>query len=501
MSATIDPVPANPRQWSVWTLLGAGVVVVVACLIQFNGLTDRPPGFYLDESSYSYNAWTIAQHGVDEHGLAWPIIFEAFPGDWKSAPYAYLLAAVFKVSGPSILAARLLGAVAGLVSAGLLGLLAYRETHRLPIALFTGFSAILTPWLFEPSRLVFEVSLMPGLIAGFLLVLHGRQADRRWSWGEVTVLALLLGAITYTYTLGRLLGPLFAVGLMFYIRRECWPNVPRVWLVYGAVLLPLLGFSLAHPDALASRLDETGYLGAPLPEFVARFARQVLANLDPVRWLLVGDSNERHHVAGVMGSLLAATLALAILGLVRVIHRHAARPFWWYAVYALFAALIPASLTTSDFHVHRLIAVPIVLVVLTIPAQAWLVRDSSAGRSRRAAYVALVLATIVQGAWFQIRYAEVAPGRGAWFDDAYPHLLDEALATGASPIYLIDGIVPGYIHAYWYGALRGIEPSRFVHLPRDTKAPPGAVVLSSETECAPCEEIDAGGFFRLYRVP
>ena len=483
--------------------MGALAVVVVACFIQFYRLTDRPPGFYLDESAFSYNAWTIAQHGVDEHGVAWPIFLESF-GDWKSAAYSYLLAAVFKLVGPSILATRVVGAVAGLVAAGLLGLLAYRVTRRPAIALFTAFSAILTPWLFEPSRLTFDVSLMPALIAAFLLALHGRNAERRWSWREVSVLALLLAAITYTYTLGRLLGPLFALGLALYFRREWWPNVPRVWLVYGAILLPMIGFGLAHPGTLTARLDETGYLGSPLPEIVVRFARQVLANVDPVRWLLVGDSNQRHHVAGIMGSLLAATLVLAILGLDRVVHRRRAEwagPFWWYVIFALGAALIPASLTTGDFHVHRLIAVPVLLIVLTIPAQAWLLGDGSTGGVRRAVYAALVVATVVQGLWFQIRYDQVAPGRGAWFDDAYPHLLDEALATGASPIYLIDGVVPGYIHAYWYGALRGVDASRFVHLPRDTKAPSGAIVLSSETECAPCQEIDAGGFFRLYRVP
>jgi len=501
MPVTMDPQPPSTRKVNVWAVVGVGMVVLVACVVQFNGLTDRPPGFYLDESSYAYNAWTIAQGGVDEHGLAWPIIFEAFPGDWKSAPYAYVLAAIFKITGPSILAARLVGAVAALLAAGLLGVLAYRATRGLTIALFTALAAILTPWLFEPSRLAFEVSLMPALIAGFLVAVHGRKAEQRWSWGEVLVIALLLGGITYTYTLGRLLGPLFAFGLLLYFRRDRWPNVPRVWLVYGVVLLPLLGFAVAHPGALTARLDETGYLGAPLPDILARFARQVLANVDLVRWLLVGDSNERQHVAGVMGSLLAATLMLAVLGIDRVIHGRSSRPFWLYAIYALCAALIPASLTTNDFHVHRLIAVPIVLIVLTIPAQAWLVRNGSSARSRRVAYVALVLGTVIQGAWFQIRYAEVAPGRGAWFDDAYPHLLDEALAAGVTPIYLIDGVVPGYIHAYWYGALRGIGPSRFVHLPRDTKAPPGAIVLSSETDCAPCVMIDTGGFFRLYRVP
>lgn len=482
-------------------VIAAIAITLVTLWIQFTGLTDRPIGFYLDESSYSYNAWTIAEHGTDEHGLAWPIIFEAFPNDWKSAPYAYLLAVVFRIAGPSILATRMVGAIAGLISAALLGWLAYRQTRRPSVALLTGFTAILTPWLFEPTRLSFEVSLMPALIGGFLLVLHGRDPTKTWSWREVVSLALLLTGIFYTYTLGRLLGPLFALGLLLYVRRATWRNVPRVWLVFGVLLLPTAAIGLAHPDALTARIQDTGYLGGPPPDIVARFVGQLLANLDPVRWLLVGDSNERHHVAGIMGSLLAATFVLAILGLDRIVHRRITGSFWLFALYGLGAALVPASLTTTDFHVHRLIAVPILLIVLTIPAQEWLIESSATGQMRRAVYVVLVVATVVQGLWFQVRYAEVAPGRGAWFDDAYPHLLDEALATGASPIYLIDGVVPGYVHAYWYGVLRGVAPSRFVHLPRDTKAPSGAVVLSSESDCSPCIPIDAGGFFRLYRVP
>ena len=81
-------------------------------VVQYTGLTDRPAGFYLDESSFSWNAWSLVTTGADEHGRPWPIFFESF-GDWKTAPYIYLLAAVFAITGPSILAARVLSATAG----------------------------------------------------------------------------------------------------------------------------------------------------------------------------------------------------------------------------------------------------------------------------------------------------------------------------------------------------------------------------------------------------
>ena len=166
------------------------------------------------------------------------------------------------------------------------------------------------------------------------------------------------------------------------------------------------------------------------------------------------------------------------------------------------ASFIPASLTLDPFHVHRLIAVPVFAIALTIPAQEWLLAGAGGSSAvRKAVFAVLAVAVVVQGIWFQVRYDELARNRGGWFDAEYPRLLDAALATGADPIYLEDGIVPSYVHGYWYGALRGIGTERFVHLPRDTRAPSGAVVLSSVTDCTPCEELDVGGFFKLYRIP
>jgi 4-amino-4-deoxy-L-arabinose transferase-like glycosyltransferase len=486
-------------------LVAVAGLAIVAFGIQFIGLTDRLPGFWQDESAIAYNAWTIAQSGVDENGTAWPVLFKSQLLSTAGPVFIYLEAAVFKVLGPSIPAARIVPAASGVATMAFLGLLAYRITRRPAIALFTAATALLTPWLFEPTRLVFEVALMACVIAGFLLVLWGRKPDVLWSWGAVALVAGSLAAITYTYALGRLLGPLLALGLLLYVPRARWRNVGRVWAAYAVLLIPLLAVELKSPGSLTSRLAETGYLsGTPLQDVLARFAAQFLGNIDPRRMLLEGDQNQRHHVAGVMGSLLAGTFALAVVAVDRIAHRLWREPWWRYVLYGLIVSIIPASLTIDLFHAHRLIAVPIFLVVLTIPAQQWLLEHrSSLGRI---ALAVLVVATLVQGTYFQIRWHQISPTRGAWFDEPYPRLLDEALAMGVSPIYIIDSVQPGYIHAYWYGTLRGIDLSRFERLPGGVKAPTGGLVLSSEPDCSPCDVIDSGpsttgGRWTLYRVP
>src|ERR1044071_6250898 len=91
------------------------------------GAATNPPGFFVDESSVAYNAHTISQTGRDEHGEAFPLYFRAF-GDYNNPVYVYLLAALFKVTGPSVTDARLLSAALGALAALLLGLLAARMT-------------------------------------------------------------------------------------------------------------------------------------------------------------------------------------------------------------------------------------------------------------------------------------------------------------------------------------------------------------------------------------
>src|SRR5215471_19966073 len=77
-------------------------VVALALFLYLDQLTCNPPGFYADESSIAYNAYLISTSGADEHGSRWPVYFAAF-GEYKNPVYIYLLALLFKITGPGIL--------------------------------------------------------------------------------------------------------------------------------------------------------------------------------------------------------------------------------------------------------------------------------------------------------------------------------------------------------------------------------------------------------------
>jgi hypothetical protein len=476
-------------------LAPATAVCVLAFALYAVGVPDNPPGFYIDESSIAYNALTVAQSGKDEHGEAWPLYFRAF-GDYKNPTYVYLLAAVFKVTEPSVAVARLLSAALGASAALLLGLLALRVTRRAEAGAVVACSALLTPWLYESSRLVFEVAAYPLACVLFLLALRRASVKERWGTSDVLALACALALLTYTYSVGRLLAPLLAAGLTFFITRRNVARVLMTWAAYAFTLVPLLVYSLRHPGALAGRFRLITYV-TPQSSFaddLRRFALQYLADVNPWRWLVTGEQNIRDHLPD-SPALLAATVALAAVGLFVV--RRGREAWWRFQLYALAASVVPAALTVNDFPQLRLIAFPVFLHVLLAPAVARLLE----GKRMRVALYLVVLLLVAQGAYFQWRFHARPPERWYVFDARFPSkVLAPALeAARGGGVYLYDPPGrSGYIQALWHGALRGVEAARFVRLSTDEQPPPGAVVISTEEDCSHCRLLARSTNYILY---
>lgn len=486
-------------------------ISLLVVIVYFVSVSHTSPGFFVDEASIAYNAHTIAQSGVDEYGIRFPLYFRAF-GEYKNPVFTYLLAAVYRFTGPSVLAARMLSAVLGLIAAIFLGVLAARITRRRWAGLIVFIVALLTPWLFEISRLVFEVSVFPAVLGGFLLLLYEASRRERWSWPISAGLGVLLGLMVYSYSIGRLLAPLFALGLAFFLTRLRWRGVVLAWVAFGVMLLPFAVFTVRHPGALSERYKFVTYVkpGDTRTQIATRFVSNYVHDFSPRSWLIKGDPEPRHHLPG-MGSLLVGMVLLALLGFVVVLLRHRREAWWRFILYGLAVSPIPASLTLDHFHTLRLITLPVFLIVLTVPAMEFLSSESEPTRSlrlpiltrlrpgaRRALLVALVLLMLVQGGIFQ-RQFYTASARVDAFDSYYPEVLNAALAQPERPIYLFDKTPAAYMYAFWYSTLRGVGLNNFQRATKDTPPPAGAVVISHELPCANCEMIIERGQFRVYR--
>ena len=490
------------RRWHLRILLAFVVLISGVYLI---GIPRTPPGFCLDESSIAYNAQLIATNGHDEYAESWPLFFRAF-GEYKNPLFVYLLAAVFKFTGPSILVARSLSAILGIIAVLLITYLAAIVSERKEIAVVVGLSTAMTPWLYENSRLVFEVALYPAVVALFLIAIFRASKHDRWSVVDIGFLSAALALLTYGYSIGRLLGPLLALGLILFVNRIRYRGILLVWVGYALTLVPLIIFSVHHPGALTARFGSLTYIqpDSSVVAIVRHFITQYFRDIDPLRMVLTGEDNPRDHLAGT-GSILFASLMMALSGLVLILRNHRRNRWWLFVIYALVVSIVPAALTTTVFPQIRLIGVPILINVLSIPAWQWLFGKWDLKTGGRGVAVALLTASslliLAQGFYFQIRYQRTAPARGYICDEKFPRkVLSVALASLQTPIYLFDPPgKSGYVQSYWHGLLGGVDPSRFVRL-NDPNAPAGSVIISTEESCANCRLLAKHLNFIVYTV-
>jgi len=493
---------------------------ILLYLFYIDSLSTNPPGFYVDESAISYNAYCIAKTGTNEFGTRFPVFFPVYTAGWTqyaNPTQIYLLALPFIVIKPSILVARVYSASWVFAACLLLGWLAKRISGKQIIGLLVAVIAIFTPWLFDVSRLVMETFFYPMAVVLFLLALYSAQKKQAWSWTNIIALAATLMLLTYSYTIGRLLGPMLAGGLILFATSQTRiVSIIKTWVVFAVTLIPLLIFRSKNPEALTQRFYLISYIkpDSPWRQIFPKFIRRYFEDLSLISLLFDGDGNPRHHTNGSLGSFLIGAFILVLIGVVVIIIRHWHDPWWRFVLFGAAASIVPGALTGDQFHSLRLVAYPIFLLILTVPALVWLldeapeedsaiaqeVRSTTLGSGRRRIIFGILLAAMAaQAIYFQSVFRRDGPQRGWVFDAAYKDVYDAAIALSSRPIYLSDGIQPSYVHALWYGTIEGRNRDQFIHLDEGARAPVGAIVISSEPSCINCMVIKKSGDYLLYR--
>jgi len=492
-------------------LTGWLIIIAFGFALYTFGIAHDPPGYYVDESALSYNAYLVSQTGTGEFGEKFPLFFQVYTGgytQYSNPTQIYILAAVFKVFGPSILIARLTAAASVFAACLLLGFLAGRISDNKKIGWIVGAFALLTPWLFEISRLVLETFFYPMAVVALLWSVFLASRKERWTLLNIAAIALSLAFVTYSYTIGRLLGPMVALGLIsFAIDRKKLLDVIKVWIAFGVTLIPLFMFYLNNPG-LTTRFQLIGYIKPESTyfEIATTFIVRFFEDINPVRMLFRGDINTRHHIPDAFGSFFIGVFILALIGLLIIVVKRWRDPWWRFIIFGLAASVVPGALTVDKFHTLRMIAFPIFALMLTVPALEWfLCRTEGAKPDFLLKYsqpilAAILMLTAFEAGFFHYKYYANSPKRGLVFDAPYKELYDTAVALPDRPIYLLDNYWgPAYIHSFWYATVEGRDTKEFIHLPYGEKAPVGSIVISTEKFCTNCETIRKAGVFLLYR--
>lgn len=367
----ISPAVSRDRRFFV----GLGLVTVLAGLLRLLELGSVPPSLYCDEALHGYEAFSILETGRDSQGRLLPLFFDLFGVGWGEPLYIYLTVPSVALFGLTAFAVRLPAALAGAATVAATGILtalllscaapgvpaAGQGGATAPEARRAGlFAALLmavSPWPFHLSRIAFQGSLLPLLLAaGFALALFALRRPGRS--GAIYLSAVTLGLSLYTYTPVRLILPLLLLAFLVLYREPLWRR-GRTALAAAAVFtllaLPIAIFSLT--DRGLRRFADVSILSggteAGVVPALLRIAGNYLSYHSPGFLLAPGDPNLRHTVAG-QGALHPHDLILMVLGVGAALilgGRGARFLLAWLVIYPAAAAL-----TAEPAHAVRAIA-------------------------------------------------------------------------------------------------------------------------------------------------
>jgi hypothetical protein len=429
----------------------AGAIGMCAALVVVRNLVDlsgSPPGLYVDEASIGYNAWTIAHYGVDEHGIHFPLFFEAF-GEYKNPIYIYGVAALARFLPLTIAVERAPAALFGLAVVAFLTASAWRLTGSRVITLGTLLLTALTPWVVIESRVGFETISMVALLAAAVWCLAGRTPTPR----QFAIAGVFLALAIYGYTTARLEILLLAValGVAWGLARTAGWWRALVPVAAGYVLLGI--YALLNPGALTGRFELISIWsdGAPLNVVIDRFLVNYVSYFSPSLLFLQGDANPRQNTE-IGGMLLWAMAPLLIAGLL-VCWQRRREPLVRFLIAAILLAPIAAALTNNGTpHALRSsVMLPFLVVLAILGAEA--IRTALRDRPPLLATVAgvLVAGLLAQGAVYTIDLYKEYPNRAAPFFDTGEADAIKTAAAGADghEIYLSETLDQPYIEAFF----------------------------------------------------
>lgn len=227
----------------------AVVLLLLFIPIHLYALGELPFGMYVDEVGMAYDAWCLANYGVDRYLKPFPVYLTNYGGG-QSAMYAWLAAGLIALTGSTSTAVlRLPGAAFGLMTMAF-GALVVHEImgKKHPKAWFVfGLFYLICPYFTMAARFGLDCNLMLGMSTAFLYaVLRAAKLGRMRDYA----LAGLSGALTlYTYAVSYIPVALFLLFSLLWLvrmRRFRWRNIAAAAAPFAVVAGPLIAMQVIN---------------------------------------------------------------------------------------------------------------------------------------------------------------------------------------------------------------------------------------------------------------
>jgi len=297
-------------------LLAAAVVAVLAlaAVVRVVSLADNPRGFFCDEASVGFNAYSILHSGKDEWGVQLPLFFRAF-GEYKLGLFIYSEVPFIAALGLTEFAVRLTSAVYGTLTVLALFLLGWALFRHRGAGLASAFFLAIMPWHIHFSRTGFgEIVVFPFFLAvGLCLFLLGARQPRYWP-----AAAVVLGLTLYSYRAAWVVLPPLLILLVILYSRELFRA--RRWALlslglFAVIAIPLIMHLTSGETDRAQEVDIFSR-GESARDTAETFVRQYRTYFSQDFLFDRADDSDvtRHYLPGY-GNLYYIQIPFLLLGL------------------------------------------------------------------------------------------------------------------------------------------------------------------------------------------
>lgn len=280
-------------------------IIVIAAFLRLYQLGQNPHGFFIDEASNGYNAYSILKTAKDEYGNFMPLTFRAF-GDYNPALSVYTLVPSIAIFGLNEFAVRFPSALLGTLAVFFSYLLT-KKLFEKNISLLTAFFLAISPWHIQFSRFDHEANFM----LTFILIALTFFLSSFKKPALLIPASVFFGLALNSYHGAKILVPLVLLSVFFVYRDEILKFKSKLKIPALVIFLSTLPFLLNFQNSLI-RGQSVGILQEQHP--ITTFLSNYLSHFSPNFLFIQGDTIGRHSVSGI-GELYVFQIPLIILGL------------------------------------------------------------------------------------------------------------------------------------------------------------------------------------------
>lgn len=193
-------------------------------------------GLHVDETGMGYDAFCIANYGVDRYLNKFPVYMINFGGG-QSALYTYLATIFVKFIGLNVIAIRMPGIVLSLLAI-LSGFILIKRTHGTKCGILFMCLMLVCPWHVMQSRFGLDCNLLSSMIiiSITLLVISKK-------WWQYLITGISFGITLYTYALSYLIVPILlflSLIYMLYVKKIKFKDIIILGIPIAILAIPLI---------------------------------------------------------------------------------------------------------------------------------------------------------------------------------------------------------------------------------------------------------------------